>query len=62
MTMRTVSTLTWMMRWIDGVQPLTGNRTGWRYRVDPYRIRYQPEKNQRNIILLRVGHRKNVYK
>ncbi len=41
---------------------LTGNLAGlWRYRVRDYRMICNIEDDQLVVLILRVGHRKNVY-
>lgn len=43
-------------------KPLTGNLSGlWRYRVGDYRIIAKIEKEIFVILVIEVGHRKNVY-
>lgn len=42
---------------------LTGDKTGlWRYRVSDYRIICRIEDERVIVLVLRVGHRKDVYK
>ncbi len=44
-------------------KPLSGNLSGvWRYRTGDYRILAQIEDDNFIIVVLHVGHRKNVYK
>ncbi|MBI5475144.1 MAG: type II toxin-antitoxin system RelE/ParE family toxin [Ignavibacteriales bacterium] len=43
-----------------GCKKLTG-RDGWRIRVGDYRVIYEIEDNQQKIIVLHVGHRKDIY-
>ncbi|OGU77357.1 MAG: hypothetical protein A2499_04230 [Stygiobacter sp. RIFOXYC12_FULL_38_8] len=38
------------------------NRNGYRLRIGEYRIIYEINENERSIIVLRVAHRKEVYK
>lgn len=41
---------------------LTGQYTGlWRYRVGNYRIICNIQDNQLTILVLQLGHRKNIY-
>lgn len=41
---------------------LTGDKKGfWRYRVGDYRIIAQLEEDQLLVLIIRVGHRKDVY-
>lgn len=43
-------------------KPLSGDLSGlWRYRVGDYRIIAQIEDNNFVILVVHVGHRKNVY-
>jgi len=43
-------------------KPLIGNLSGlWRYRVGDYRIICRIIKNEITILVLDVGHRKNIY-
>ncbi|MCK5612221.1 type II toxin-antitoxin system RelE/ParE family toxin [Candidatus Pacearchaeota archaeon] len=43
-------------------KPLIGNMTGlWRLRVDKYRIIYQIIENKLIVLVLDIGHRKNIY-
>lgn len=44
-------------------EPLTGNLKGlWRYRVGDYRLICEIKDNQLVIILVKIGHRKEIYK
>lgn len=44
-------------------EPLTGNFKGlWRYRVGDYRLICEIKDNQLIIVLIRIGHRKEIYK
>lgn len=41
---------------------LTGNHSGlYRYRYGDYRIIYKILEEENTIVILRVGHRKNIY-
>ena len=41
---------------------LTANRSGeWRYRVDDYRLLAKIDDNKITILIVSVGHRRNVY-
>lgn len=41
---------------------LTSNRSGeWRYRVGDYRILAEIRDNEILILILEIGHRKNIY-
>jgi mRNA interferase RelE/StbE len=44
-----------------GCLKLTG-RTGWRIRVGSYRIVYEVDDANRGIVVLHVGHRRDVYR
>ena len=44
-----------------GCLKLTG-RDGWRLRIGKYRIIYEIDDNQQNIIVLHIGHRRDVYR
>ena len=42
--------------------PLKGDLHGlWRYRVEPYRLVCRIEEKQRIVLILGVGHRKEIY-
>ncbi|CAN5273501.1 type II toxin-antitoxin system RelE/ParE family toxin [soil metagenome] len=38
------------------------NRGGWRIRVGDFRIVYEIDDDQRAVTVLRVGHRRDVYR
>ena len=43
-------------------KPLKGNKSGlWRYRVGDYRILCQIEENRLVVLVVAVGHRKDIY-
>lgn len=43
-------------------KPLTANRSGqWRYRIGDYRLLAEIQDDKVIILLLAVGHRKNIY-
>jgi len=44
-----------------GCLKLTG-RTGWRIRVGNYRVVYEIDDTNRSILVLHVGHRRDVYR
>ncbi|MDQ7032715.1 MAG: type II toxin-antitoxin system RelE/ParE family toxin [Desulfonauticus sp.] len=44
-----------------GCKKLTG-RAGWRIRVGNYRIIYEIDDTQKNITILHIGHRRDIYK
>ncbi len=42
--------------------PLLGNKSGlWRYRVNDYRIICQIKEEEVTILIVRLGHRKDIY-
>ncbi|RME32806.1 MAG: type II toxin-antitoxin system RelE/ParE family toxin [Gammaproteobacteria bacterium] len=44
-------------------RPLAGGKDGlWRYRVGPYRIICQLEDQNLVVLVLRIGHRRDVYR
>ena len=45
-----------------GTRKLTGNLVGWRIRVGDYRIVYQVDELQRVVTIVRVRHRRDVYR
>ena len=45
----------------QGCRRLT-NRGGWRIRVGDFRIVYEIDDDQRAVTVLRVGHRRDVYR
>jgi mRNA interferase RelE/StbE len=44
-----------------GSAKLTG-REGWRIRVSDYRVIYEIDDQQREVIILHIGHRRDVYR
>ena len=46
----------------DGVKKLKGNEPMYRIRVNDYRVIYSIENNVLVVEVLRVGHRKGVYR
>lgn len=44
-----------------GCKKLTG-RDGWRIRAGDYRVIYEIDDTARTVIVLHVGHRRDVYK
>ena len=41
---------------------LTGNLTGlWKLRIGDYRVIYQIKNEELIILILKIGHRKNIY-
>lgn len=67
-TMRLI--LAWIRKNLEGCSDprqhgkgLTGNHSGqWRYRVGDYRLIAEIEDEKITIIILTVGHRRDVYK
>jgi mRNA interferase RelE/StbE len=45
-----------------GVVKLSGSLTGWRIRVGDYRIVFQIDDEARSITIVRVRHRRDVYR
>ena len=42
---------------------LTGNLGGyWRYRIGPFRVIAKIEDEKLTVLIVKIGHRKNVYK
>ena len=62
--------LGWIRKNLEGCEDprghgkgLTANRSGqWRYRVGDYRILADIEDNKITILVLNIGHRRNIYK
>jgi len=47
----------------DFGKPLTGDKVGlWRYRVGEYRIVCRIDDGSGSVLVLRIGHRKDVYR
>jgi len=44
----------------QGCRKLVG-REGWRIRVGDYRVIYQIDDPARNVLVLHVGHRRDIY-
>ena len=43
-------------------KPLTGNLAGfWRVRADKYRILYRIQNDKLLVLIIDIGHRKNIY-
>lgn len=70
MDKQTAALLTgWMRKNLEGCEDprlrgkaLTANRTGqWRYRVGDYRILAELQDEQVIILVIRVGHRRDIY-
>lgn len=45
----------------DGCKKLKGNENLWRIRVNDYRIVYHIKDEQLLILIIRIGHRKDIY-
>ena len=45
----------------SGCRKLTG-RDGWRIRVGKYRVIYEIDEKEEVVIILHIGHRKDIYK
>jgi mRNA interferase RelE/StbE len=44
-------------------KPLTGDKVGlWRYRVGDYRVVCRIDDERRSLLILRIAHRKDVYR
>lgn len=46
----------------QGVVKLRGSTDAWRIRVGDYRVVYQVDDDQRLVVIVRVRHRKDVYR
>jgi len=46
----------------SGVQQLVGDLTSWRIRVGDYRMLYQIDDDAREVIVVRVWYRRDVYR
>ena len=44
-----------------GSKKLVG-RDGWRLRYGDYTVIYEIEENEKSILILHIGHRKDIYK
>ena len=44
-----------------GCKKLTG-RDGWRIRIGNYRVVYEIDDKRRAVLILNIGHRRNIYK
>ena len=62
--------LLWLNKHLEGCEnprahgkPLSANRAGqWRYRIGDYRVIAKIEDGKLIIMVIAIGHRKNVYK
>ena len=46
----------------SGVRKLQGEADYWRFRVGDYRVIYRIEKQRVVIVIVRIGHRREVYR
>jgi mRNA interferase RelE/StbE len=44
-----------------GCKKLKG-RDGWRIRVGDYRVIYEIDENERTILIVHIGHRRDIYR
>lgn len=45
-----------------GAQKLQGKENHWRIRVGDYRVIYRVEKHRVVIVIVRIGHRREIYR
>lgn len=45
----------------DGAMKLTG-RPAWRIRIGAYRVIYEIQDNQLRVLVIEVGHRREIYR
>jgi len=45
----------------EGCRKLAG-RNGWRIRVGNYRVIYEIDDSNRTVIILHIGHRRDIYR
>ena len=45
-----------------GCRKITGSENDYRVRVGDYRVIYEINENNKQVIILAVGHRKDIYK
>ncbi len=45
-----------------GCKKLKGQKNAWRIRIGDYRIIYEIEDKQLRILVIAIGHRKDIYK
>ena len=61
--------ITWIRKNLEGTEnprlhgkSLTGDKSGkWRYRIGDYRLICEIQDNTITILVLEIGHRKNIY-
>lgn len=46
----------------DGCRKITGSKNDWRIRVGEYRIIYEIREKTKTIAIMRVRHRRDVYR
>ena len=46
----------------SGTKKLVGEKNGWRLRVGDYRIVYEVLDKERKAVVLRIGHRSEIYR
>lgn len=62
--------LTWLLKNIDNTKDprihgkgLLGDKSGeWRYRIGDYRVLCEIDDKKKIVVVLSIGHRKDVYK
>ena len=62
--------LLWLNKYLEGCEdprahgkPLSANRAGqWRYRIGDYRVIAKIEDDKLIILVIAIGHRKEIYK
>jgi mRNA interferase RelE/StbE len=45
-----------------GVEKLAGGGSYWRVRQGAYRIVYEIDESERRVVVVRIGHRRDVYR
>ncbi len=45
-----------------GTKKLVGERNGWRLRVGDYRILYEIRDSNHRVLIVTIGHRREVYR
>jgi mRNA interferase RelE/StbE len=46
----------------QGVEKLAGGGSRWRLRQGAYRIVYEIDEAERRVVVVRIGHRRDVYR